>query len=177
MKHERIYKVRKLESGKYALEFTQDNVTKVEDFFRYETLEEAQKECDQLNERVYISYFDASEITEFYNSIDFTPLYNEIMKTTGLYLTFTNELIKTGNGYRVKIESNENLADKFQIIKAAWKDFRVSTFNSQICVNQETRGLKYWCDIQYSYEHQSGGTNGAEILSAHYTPEKGWQIW
>ena len=186
MKHERHYEVKKLDEPikeiwgnkvyNYVLTVTQDGVTKQDDWFKYETEEAAHKQCAELNEKLYISDFDEEEINEFYNSIDFTELYERTNKAIGLELTYNNKLEKGRGGYRIEIESNENIAEMSPIIKAAWRDFRVANFSSSICPNEETRNLKFWCTIQYSYEHQCGGHNGAEILSATYTPEKGWEI-
>lgn len=186
MKHEKIYKIKELETPiiglfrgenyNYVLEATQDGVTKEDDFFKFETLVEAQAKCRELNKKIYLSYFDEEEIEEFYNSIDFQPLYDKINKTIGLQLTYTNKLRKTRDGYHVDIESNEDIANMFLIIKAAWKEFKVTDFGSQICPNEETRDLKFWCTINYSYRHQDGGTNGAHILNATYTMENGWEM-
>ena len=186
MKHERHYEVKQFETPytqfgttyNYYLTCTQDGAVKEEkDWFKYETLEKANERCAELNERVYLSDFDEEEIKDFYNSIDFQPLYDKINKAIGLQLTYKNELEKTRDGYRINIESNGNIADMFQIIKAAWKDFKVASFSSQICPDEASRGdLKFWCTIHYAYEHQNGGWNGAGILNARYTSKKGWDI-
>ena len=186
MKHERHYEVKQFETPmmrcgttyNYYLICTQDGVTKEQSsWYAYETLERAAERCRELNEKVYISDFDEEEIKDFYNSIDFQPLYDKINKTIGLQLTYKHELEKSRENYRIKIESNENIADMFQIIKAAWKEFRVTTFSTQICPDGESRGnLRFWCTIQYSYKHQNGGSNGASILEARYSSKKGWDI-
>lgn len=185
MKHARHYEVIKLKEEvrsygliyQYGLTCTKDGITSMDDYLKFETLEEATKRCEELNNKIYISDFDEEEVKEFYNSINFQPLYDKINTTIGLQLTYKNELEKTmSKEYLVNIVSNENISDMFLLIKAAWKEFKISTFGTSISVDQEHKDLKFWCSIDYKYRHQDGGMNGSSILSAFYNNRDGWNF-
>ena len=178
MKNKRTYSVIKLEKKnrcikKYALV---DDLGK-EKFGAYETIEEAQKECDKYNSTYYLSDYSNDEILDYFNSIDFKPLLDKINELIGLELTYDIRIEKNrfGTYNYFEIENRENLVDNFPILALAWRKFKVSTFNANICCNKETGKLSLWCDINYSYRHYSYGTNGATILTAWYEEGK-WII-
>ena len=171
MKNKRIYSVVELEKkdwcrNKYTLV---DDLGK-EKFGAYETIEEAQKECDKYNSTYYLSDYSNDEILDFFNSIDFKPLLDKINSLIGLELTYDISIEKNSFGtYNYfKIKNKENLVDNFPILALAWKEFKVSTFNANICCDKKTGELKIWCTVDFSYRHCSGGTNGATILTAWY---------
>lgn len=187
MKHERHYEIRKLEKPikgmfdekvyEYGLQVTRDGITTIDNWYNFENEEEAFIKVNELNYKLYISDFDEEEVKDFYNSINFQPLFDKINTTIGLQLTYTTSLEKNRDGsYRIEIDSNEDISNIFILLKAAWKEFKVGNFSSSICPNNETRNLKFWCTINYNYVHQDGGTNGAHILDAFYTPENGWKF-
>ena len=178
MKNKRTYSVVELEKkdlggNKYTLV---DDLGK-EKFGTYATIEEAQKECDKYNLTYYLSDYSNDEILDYFNSIDFKPLLDKINELIGLELTYDISIEKNSFGtYNYfKIENRENLIDNFPILALAWREFKVSTFNANICCNKETGKLNLWCSINYSYRHYSYGTNGATILTAWYEEGK-WII-
>ena len=72
MKNKRTYSVVELEKKdrcikKYALV---DDLGK-DKFGTYETIEEAQEECDKYNSTYYLSDYSNGEILDYFNSIDF----------------------------------------------------------------------------------------------------------
>ena len=171
MKNKRTYSVIELEKknwckSKYTLV---DDLGK-EKFGAYETIEEAQKRCNEFNSTYYLSDYSNDEILDFFNSIDFKPLLDKINSLIGLELTYDISIEKNSFGTYscFKIKNKENLVDNFPILALAWKEFKVSTFNANICCDKKTGELKIWCTIDFSYRHYSGGTNGATILTAWY---------
>lgn len=178
MKNKKIYKVVELEvadwkGNKYT---TIDNFGK-KGLTNFTTIEEAQKRCDEYNSTYYLSDYSNDEILDYFNSIDFKPLLNKINNLIGLELTYDINITKNvyGNYNYFKIESKENLVDNFPILELAWREFKVTTFNASIYCDKTTGKLNLWCTIQYSYQHQDFGSNGAQILTAWYEEDK-WII-
>lgn len=171
MKNKRTYSVIKLERenlcrNKYTLV---DDLGK-EKFGAYETIEEAQQECDKYNSTYYLSDYSNDEILDFFNSIYFKPLLDKINSLIGLELTYDISIEKNrfGTYNYFEIENRENLVDNFPILALAWKEFKVSTFNANICCDKKTGELSLWCEINFSYQHWGLGRNGATILTAWY---------
>lgn len=171
MKNKRTYSVVELEKkdwegNKYTIV---DDLGK-ESFITFATIEEAQKRCNEYNSTYYLSDYSDDEILDYFNSIDFKPLLDKINELIGLELTYDISIEKNNFGtYNYfKIKNRENLIDNFPILALAWKEFKVSTFNANICCDKKTGELKIWCTIDFSYRHYSGGTNGATILTAWY---------
>lgn len=105
------------------------------------------------------------------------PLFKAASKCVRRELTFKKQLMKYRNGdCGLRLESNENLCDFFPMLRAAWADMRVDTFNTSIFVDRKTGELKWWGNLDYSYAHLDGGTNGARILSFDYSKSEGWKI-
>lgn len=171
MKNKRTYKVIELEKvdwngNKYIIV---DDLGK-QAFISFATIEEAHKKCNEYNFTYYLSDYSNDEILDFFNSIYFKPLLDKINELIGLELTYDISIEKNSFGkYNYfEIKNKENLVDNFPILALAWKEFKVSTFNANICCDKKTGELSLWCTIDFSYKHCGGGTNGATILTAWY---------
>ena len=106
MKNKRTYSVIKLEKkdlrrNKYTLV---DDLGKYK-YGSYETIEEAQKECDKYNSTYYLSDYSNDEILDYFNSIDFKPLLDKINELIGLELTYDisieNNNFRTYNYFKI----------------------------------------------------------------------------
>lgn len=178
MQNKRSYKVIELEKP----DWSGDKYTLINDLGKkvistFPTIEEAQKSCDEYNSTYYLSDYSNDEILAYFNSIDFKPLFDKINSLIGLELTYDVQ-IKTDRFGRHKyfeIENKENLVDHFPILAVAWKKFKVSTFNAEICCDKSTGKLSLWCTIDYSYKSHGLGSNGTEIATAWYKEGK-WKI-
>lgn len=136
------------------------------DLDAFETLEQAEKEANEKNHKFYISDFADEEIEAFFNGIDFSPLYKKVEETTGFKdLTYTKGLKKNRFDHHDHffIESEQNLAETNIVLRAAWKCFKIATFNASVCVDGNGN-LYLWGNLSYSYKHQDGGSNGANII-------------
>lgn len=180
MKNRPTYYYRPIENGTFWKFETLTNLDTEESYHsKFETEKEARDFVEKANKTFYLEYYDNDEIKEWFDKIDFTPIFKRVEDLLGMKLTFT---VKLTIGYRSKIynrfeiKSEENLVDFFRVIKAAWKDFRVDTFSAQIYANKETGELELWGNMHYSYEHNDGGTNGAHLFDFNYSESKGWQI-
>lgn len=140
---------------------------------------EATKVANEQNEHIHISYYSDDELLDYFNSIDFEPVFKKIRKITGIKnLTFTKKLqVNSVGNYRpcFDIKSEQNLAETNNLIRAAWKDFRIATFGSSIYVTEDNK-LSVWCNFHYSYQHQDGGRNGACILGARLNKKGKWEL-
>lgn len=148
-------------------------------FDAYATLADATKAAAEKNEKIYLNYYSNDELLEYFNSIDFEPVFKKIRKITGLKnLTFTKKLKLNREGcYQYfEIESEQNIAETNKLIRAAWKDFRVCTFGASLYITEDNR-LSLWCNFDYSYEHQDGGHNGAKILRASLNKKGKWELF
>lgn len=143
-----------------------DNLTKAE----------AEKEVNDFNSKYYVEYYSEDEIKDFFNSIDFTPVTDAINQSLGLNLTYNIELYRPRYDYHILIKSNEDLIDLMPILNAAWRTFRVETFNGCIDCVKATGVLCVWLNIAFRYESHSGGSNASYILSANYYTDSGWKI-
>ena len=76
---------------------------------------------------------------------------------------------------RIDFESDD-LTESDYLISLAWKRFRISTFNSNSCIDRKTEKPRYWLTVHYTYEHHDGGRNGAEIGYAEFQDGK-WSFW
>ena len=125
-------------------------------------------------------------------------LFDLINEKTGLNLHYSFEI--KGDAYGrpyVSYESVENLVDGNPILGLAWKEMHINNFNGG-SVWREEHGIpgaeKFYSsydakdidytkpmtvgfniDLHYSYEHISGGSNGARIGWARYDGEK-WTV-
>lgn len=79
---------------------------------------------------------------------------------------------------KIDIESKTDLADK-PFICLAWKKFTIENFGGglscdapyyveELDYSKPVNCVYYWMSIHYSYQHISGGTNGAEIGTAFF---------
>lgn len=193
MKHQRHYEPVKFdnpykaftfdtESFDYGLKMTQDGKQETASMwcYHYKTIEEAQAKADELNAKFYLSDWDQTEIEEFFNSIDFTPLYKKVNELVELDLHFDTVLEAPRKNYQhseyFTIKGRENLVDYFPILRPAWKEMYIQTFSHSIAVKERTGELCIWGTLDYAYIHQDGGSNGAEILTFWYSVSEGWKI-
>ena len=114
---------------------------------------------------------------EFYNNIDFTPLYNYINKLLNIELHYEKELHKLYE-MSVIIKSVENIVNEDNIIALAWKDFRIKGEGNIFARigNDEDPKIHFSGVIDFDYNHHDGGHNGATICYFDYTQENGWKF-
>ena len=178
MQNKRSYKVIELEKPDWSGDkYTLINDLGKKGFSTFATIEAAQKSCDEYNSTYYLSDYSNDEILAYFNSIDFKPLFDKINSLIGLELTYDVRIKpdRFGRHKYFEIENKENLVDHFSILAVAWKMFKVSTFNAEICCDKSTGELSLWCTIDYSYKSYRLGSNGTEILTAWYQKGK-WKI-
>lgn len=104
-------------------------------------------------------------------------------KKTGLDLVYEIKVAETRHGSKyVEIESSEI---KNNIIALAWKSFKICNFggNFWITHNKEEDFTKFVSEIGYdatidfAYEHNDGGSNGAHIGNIEFTESSGkWEF-
>ena len=70
----------------------------------------------------------------------------------------------------------DDLTEIFPILKCAWSEMKVKTFNANITVDSKTGELYIWGNLDFSYNHLNGGSNGAHILDFNYSKSEGWKI-
>lgn len=109
--------------------------------------------------------------------VDLTPLVNEVERLTGIRPTFSVTPSRgRGNSMHVHLQS-EDIADKIGPFGAALRNVQLTTFNSSVVVEKDTKKLMWGGNIQFSYEHWGGGSNGAKILNFEYdTVTKTWMF-
>jgi hypothetical protein len=121
--------------------------------------------------------YTREEIDVFWDALDIKPINDFFSKTLGYELKL--EKVREPNDHRndvyYSLQDPTNIVDKNPIVKAAWQEMNICTFNSQITTDEETGTLRYWATIHLSYRHWGGGTNGAEIGRAFFTNGE-WQI-
>lgn len=140
----------------------------------YDTEEAAQAKVDEYNAKFYISEIDADEITDWFNAIDFKPLFDKCNKLAGKTLTYDVSLKtnRAGEPEYFEIESKENLATMFPILAAAWDEFKIGTFNARITLEDNTGDIYLWGSMDYKYHHNDGGSNGAHLFYFNYKDGK-----
>lgn len=148
--------------------------------FSEERLVQADKWITERDERA------AKFFEELGNPKRLEPMFDYIRKLVGTSdLTFT---IDAGKKY-IGFTSND-ISDNF-IIRNAWAEFRIGSFNSGLSKEKYEDGvdkydikketdlskpakIEYWWSIHYNYEHLDGGTNGARIADAWVDDKFNW---
>jgi hypothetical protein len=145
----------------------------------FETEEEAKAFVEKANKTFYLSYYDNDEIKEWFDKVDFTPVFEKVEELLGMKLNLQVNIRTNRHGFNeyFEIHSEEDLVDYFPILKAAWKRFVVDTFNAHICVDKETGELKLFGNMHFSYEHNDGGTNGANLFDFSFSNSDGFKIY
>lgn len=171
--HKDPYVVSKAKDGKFWVGRKSDTVD-IHSWGNYDTEEEAQARADKYNAKFYISEIDADEVADWFNSIDFTPVFEKCNRLVGKRLTYDVKLEtnRAGQPEYFEIESRENLATMFPVLAAAWREFKVGTFNARITLEDNTGDIYLWGSMDYRYEHNEGGSNGAHLFYFNYKDGK-----
>lgn len=171
--HKDPFVVFKTKDGKFWVD-RKSQANNIPSFGSYDVEEEAQAQADQRNAKFYISEIDADEVADWFNSIDFQPLFDKCNKLIGKTLTYDVELKtnRAGQPEYFEIESRENLAKMFPVLAAAWSEFKVGTFNARIVLEDNTGDIYLWGSMDYRYEHNEGGSNGAHLFYFNYKDGK-----
>lgn len=85
---------------------------------------------------------------------------------------------------KINIASGVDLSDR-PFIRFAWKKFIIENFGGGIgcsepyCLDDRdyskpVKEVYYWMDVQYSYKHIDGGSNGASIGTAYFKEDGKW---
>lgn len=139
-----------------------------------------------------IDDFSIEETREWFDKIDLAPLIDHIFEKTGLKVTLDVDYRSDRWGLvHPHLISKENFAEGNQLLLAAWKDFRVSTFDSEIYtsdmdeewaniegseMSRRDVPLRWWTSIQYKYVCNDNGKNSAPLFSAWYSDGEGWKF-
>lgn len=149
---------------------------------KYVQAEKWIKERDERAEKFFEALKDPKNLE---------PMFAYIRKLVGIpNLQFTTKVTKNYRGKDYIEFESEDLHENF-LIKNAWKEFRVDNFNSNLYTESYEDGLdrydrkeetdlsvpaevSYWWSIHFSYQHWTGGTNGAEIGDAWVDDKMNW---
>lgn len=75
-----------------------------------------------------------------------------------------SKIARDKNFKRYELVSDVNLVQAHPMLRAAWKEMHLETFNSWNGVDSEGN-LRITLSLYYRYEHTSGGSNGAECFT------------
>lgn len=118
------------------------------------------------------------------------PMFEYIRNLIGMPgLNFTVKVEKNYQDREFIEFSSDDIHDNF-LIRNAWEKFCVANFNTSLYTQKYEDGLDrygsketdlskpaevhYWWNIQFSYRHWDGGTNGAEIADAWVDDKFNW---
>jgi len=140
------------------------------------TREAALDEIRRMNAVYYLSDYAHDEIEEFWQSLDMKPVNEFFGKMLNLPVNLAKHSSYTDEfTMRHSLSDNANIADANPITAAAWSKMKVCNFGGGVYVDKSTGALCYAASINLSYEHWSGGTNGAQIGSVRYV-NGAWQL-
>lgn len=138
--------------------------------------ENEQERKDKLLEQM-TSYESRKQLAELLNS------------KTGLNLVYEIKVAETRQGSKyVEIESNEI---KNNIIALAWKSFKLCNFGGNFWTRRNKNShygneedftkfapeIGYGASIDFAYEHNDGGSNGAKVGQIRFTESSGkWEF-
>ena len=117
---------------------------------------------------------NTSAFLDFAQTIDFTRLFDKIREVLKHNVKFPHLEITTIRGQvHINFYSND-ITDKAGIFSTILKETTVNSFNNYVCHDKENNRTAYWVNVNISYQHKDGGSNGMELLTAWYNTEDGW---
>lgn len=115
------------------------------------------------------------DLMAFGNTVPMEELFDKIREVTGIPgLEFSYNIRKYpyGNGIGITFES-QDIADQSGFLNLMFKTLQIGSSNNQLFLDDD--GVyTYWCIVDFSYNLQSGGRNGADFMKAWYTENSGW---
>lgn len=121
--------------------------------------------------KYYPSY---DERLEFANRIPLEELWNKLRDLTELPdLQFEYEIKNTRGDVCITFTS-QDLADQIGFLELAFRTFKIASFNSSVGYDDKKNELYLWCTIDFRYDLQEMGSNGAQFLTAWYSDSEGW---
>ncbi len=118
------------------------------------TPEERQTACEQITAEAY------GKVEELFG------LIRDFVKMPDLQFKANLREYRDGDK-RIEFDSDD-IAKKDYLISLAWKEFKISNFNSNATVDRQSEEPYYWITVHYDYKHIDGGSNGAEIGFAEF---------
>ena len=123
-------------------------------------------------------------IEQYAEEIPFNELFDYIKKLTGIDdLTFEIKFTEDRFGKIRPTFKSQDLVDKVGFLKLIFSEIEISSFNSEIVVDTPKDyhdmdytmdyPLRYWCTVDFSYNHPGGGSNGKTFLTAWY--QNNWE--
>lgn len=113
-------------------------------------------------------FIDPQEYKDLFANVDVDLLNKSMMSMLGLSEDFNPkfEMVagfdKYNNVDEYSIKSEVNLALSNPLLLSAWRVFRIRTWHSW-CRADKDGNISITMQLSFSYEHQGGGSNGAEF--------------
>jgi hypothetical protein len=111
---------------------------------------------------------------DFINKIDFSGLFHQAEKFAGQKLVFEKpEIIETGiNNICVQFQSNNINLSSCGIFGRILEYCRIENFGNSVYEDEKTGKIKFWVEVDISYQHLSGGSNGMTLFKAMYEDDE-----
>jgi len=110
----------------------------------------------------------------FARTINFTGLFEHIKTFANITCDFHQPEITTSrDGVHITFMSDDvsNQTGPFAtILRLCY----ICSFSNYVVKDEESGELRYWVDVNISYEHKDGGSNGMNLLRTQYTDALGW---
>jgi hypothetical protein len=108
------------------------------------------------------------EVIDFFSSVDFNPLVQEINKrlreTVQNYkdIDFTFHLKEGRNGRAIVDMSEHDLLPFCGVFSSVLSEAELSTFSTEVSYKDQEQFV--WITISLTYKHRDGGANGMNFL-------------
>ena len=135
---------------------------------------------DKENEFVTDDRFKTIAQLHSYIETNATKSLNNLLASAGIKAKITIKIEENRRGSNsMRLESKKFTGDDLGIYKFCMKEAKFEIFNGGIIQSKSTEtGIEFiptiWCELNLSYEHIGGGTNGA---SFYFPGEKRSSIW
>ena len=116
------------------------------------------------------------DLVAFAQTIDFSALFSQVKEITKVECNFYQPEIDIARGSVYISFISEDITNQTGAFAAILKHCYLASFSNGVFRDKETGELGYWVQVSIRYEHKDGGSNGMEVVTAHYTDANGWMF-
>lgn len=100
---------------------------------------------------------------EIADQVDWRALESKVSELLGVPVTLKTEL---SSGGRLKVRSNEDLADQSGVARHMFSSLFIADFGTGIIDKENTKQV--YVKLIFSYTHPGGGSNGSDFMYCWY---------
>ena len=114
------------------------------------------------------------DLVAFAQTIDFSELFNHAKTYAKVECEFHQPEVSTIRGdVHIRFMSHD-IANQTGAFAAILERCYLGSFSNKVYKDKETGELKFWTQVNISYDHKNGGSNGMEVFTAWYSASEGW---